>query len=358
MVLIPPDAGIRMRMQTDATLLQPVQPTHEIPSDLPELQSGQAFTARITETLPDSTYRALVAGKFLTLQLPEGANPGDTLELVVVDRTAKALIAQRVDTQSPVAPQSYENTRISRAGQMIGQLLLSEGESPQPAQLNRGQPLLAQAPTTAAELAPTLAKAVSQSGLFYEAHQAEWVAGRRPVESLQAEPHAQVQGSPSASTTSAPASPATSAPLAGNERATENSAQQTTSTAPSVPDQLRPLVQQQLDAVATQRLAWHGEVWPGQVMDWQIERDRTEEREAATGSEAGQRWNTTLRLTMPRLGTIDATLQLNGNNLRLRLATASDSAVADLRARSAELGQALGAAGVSIQAFEVENESG
>ena len=76
MVLIPPDAGIRMRMQTDATLLQPVQPTHEIPSDLPELQPGQAFAARILETLPDNTYKALVAGKFLTLQLPGRRQPG------------------------------------------------------------------------------------------------------------------------------------------------------------------------------------------------------------------------------------------------------------------------------------------
>jgi hypothetical protein len=41
----------------------------------------------------------------------------------------------------------------------------------------------------------------------------------------------------------------------------------------AVPEDLRLLVQQQLDAVATQRLAWHGEVWPGQTLNWQIEPD-------------------------------------------------------------------------------------
>ncbi len=369
MVLIPPDAGIRMRMQTDASLLQPVQPTHGIPSDLPELQAGQAFTARILEALPDNTYKALVVGKQLTLQLPQGANPGDTLELVVIDRSAKTLIAHRVEAQSSpaLAGQTYANANISRAGQMIGKLLLPEGQSPQPVPLNRGEPLLPQAPATAAELAPSLAKAVSQSGLFYEAHQAEWVAGRRPMESLQAEPHSQVKvvatstsasASASAATNSAPSPAATPTVSTTHEAAADNTTQQSANPAQSVPDQLRPLVQQQLDAVATQRLAWHGEVWPGQVMDLQIERERTEERDARAESEDTQRWSTTLRLTMPRLGSIDATLQLSGGNLRLRLAATSDTAATDLRANAAALAQSLGAAGVSMQAFEVENESG
>jgi hypothetical protein len=363
MVLIPPDAGIRMRMQTDASLLQPVQPTHEIPSDLPELQPGQVFTARVMETLPDNTYKALVAGKLLTLQLPEGAKPGDTLELVLVDRSAKTLIAQRVDAQAStsVTAQAYENTNISRAGQMIGQLLLPEGETPQPAQLNRGEPLLAQAPANAADLAPTLAKAVSQSGLFYEAHQAEWVAGRRPMESLQAEPQGQVQVSATSASgqTATTSATATSTVVAMAEHSKESAAQQAANPAQTIPDQLRPLVQQQLDAVATQRLAWHGEVWPGQVMDLQIERERTEERNArTTGNEDEQRWNSTLRLSMPQLGAIDATLQLSGNKLRLRLTATTDTAATNLRANSAELMQALGAAGVSIQSFEVNNEPG
>lgn len=363
MALIPPDAGIRMRMQTEASLLQPVQPTHEVAADLPELQAGQAFTARILESLPNNMFRALVAGKQLTLQLPEGANPGDSLELVVVGRADRTVVAQRTEASATPVPaeQPYPNANISRAGQMIGQLLLPEGKSPQPAPLTRGEPLLPQAPASAAELAPSLAKALSQSGLFYEAHQAEWVSGRRPIESLQAEPHSQVKAF-AASGTGAPASatPTTTltAPLAAGDAGNDKAVQQ--NPAPSVPEQLRPLVQQQLDAVSTQRLAWHGEVWPGQVMDLQIERQQVEEREARSGDvgEDAQRWSTTLRLSMPRLGTIDATLQLNGNELRLRLAAASDVTAADLRANAAALIEALGAAGVAMQAFEVGHGSG
>jgi hypothetical protein len=361
MALIPPDAGIRMRMQTDASLLQPVQPTHEVAADLPALQAGQAFTARVLEALPDNMFRALVAGKQFTLQLPQGASAGDTLDLVVVGRSGNTVVAQRTEAGAspPAAEQSYANANISRAGQMIGQLLLPEGEPPQPAPLTRGQPLLAEAPASAAELAPTLAKAVSQSGLFYEAHQAEWVAGRRPIESLQAEPHGQMKAAAApASSASAGAAAAPSTVLATDDSANDKRVAQ--NSAQSVPDQLRPLVQQQLDAVATQRLAWHGEVWPGQVMDLQIERQRVEERDAGGGNsgEDEQRWSTTLRLTMPRLGSIDATLQIAGNGLRLRLATTSDAAAADLRANATALTQALAAAGVSMQAFEVDHGSG
>ena len=202
MVLIPPDAAIRMRMQTEANLLQPVSPAHKISSDLPELQKGQQFTAQIREALPDNTYRALVAGKQLTLQLPEGAKTGDLLELVVIDRSAKIIVARQVTGEPATAGTAvpYPFAKFSPAGRMIGQLLPAEGESAQPAQLNRGRPLLTQPPQSQAAtvmLAPTLAKAVTQSGLFYEAHQAQWVAGKLPLAQLLQEPQGQ-RSSPAA----------------------------------------------------------------------------------------------------------------------------------------------------------------
>lgn len=379
MALIPPDAGVRLRMQTESSLLQPATPVKEIPSDLPELQPGQAFTARIQEALPENTYKALVAGRLLTLQLPEGAKAGDTLELVVIDRTPRLLIAERLPTQAPAAgAEPYPYATLSRAAQMVGQLLLPEGEAPQPAPLNRGEPLLPQAPVKAADLVPVLARAVSESGLFYEAHQAQWVAGRLPPEQLAREPQARhapppgpgnpslpgepevsARETPSAASLRTPATP--TAPtllqsLFGSAEAPETPPPQAQPQAGlAVPDELRSLVQQQLDAVATQRLAWHGEVWPGQTMDWEIRREEIQEREAGTDGDDAGRWRTTLRLTMPRLGTVDATLQLAGNGLRIRLDATEDAAAADLSAGMAELTEALSAAGLGLLSFEVRH---
>ncbi|WIM06714.1 MAG: flagellar hook-length control protein FliK [Candidatus Nitricoxidivorans perseverans] len=374
MALIPPDAAIRMRMDMEAGLLQPVRPVREIPADLPELRPGQRFTARIQEELPDNLYKALVAGKALTLQLPEGAKNGDLLELVVIDRSPRVLIAQRVDVTSPAlaegAGEPYPYSTFSRAAQMIGQLLLPEGETPHPALLNRGQPLLAQPPADpakAALLAPTLAKATSQSGLFYEAHQAHWIAGKLPIEQLMLEPQgrqmpprlAHAHTAPPAAPASQPATapPAQQTLIGGEGRPAEVSAETRTASllAQAVPEPLRPLVQQQLDALATQRLVWHGEVWPGQVMQWEIGREDIHDREGTDAGEA-ERWSTTLRLTLPRLGEVDAMLQLAAGGVRIRLAAAGD-ATDDLRNAGPRLGDAIEAAGLKLIGLEIRHES-
>lgn len=394
-VVPPTNIGVRTRTATDAGPVQPLAPAREIPADLPELQPGQGFTARIQEALADNTYRALVTGKQVTLQLPEGAKPGETLELVVVDRTPKTLIAHRAETSSTLAGmgEPYPYAKISSAGQMIGQLLPAEGEAPRAAPLNRGEPLLPQAPRSGAELAATLGKAVEQSGLFYESHQAQWVAGKRSLDSLLAEPQGQLLVAPRPTSPHSPAqaggpagaalsenSMVTLSPQARLQEAglatmpeslpqapgrTEGQAALSTMdrathgaapTAQSIPEEVRPLVQQQLDAVATQRLTWHGEVWPDQGMDWTVEQERVGDREATSPDEAS-RWTTTLHLSMPRLGALDATLELAGSSLRLHLRAKDEEAAADLRRQMPELVRALADAGLMLQSADVRREA-
>jgi len=363
-----------MRLQTDANALQPVAPVHELPSDLPDLQIGQRFTARIQEALPDNTYKALVAGKQLTLQLPEGAGAGDQLELVVVDRSPRVLIARQAETASSGEAAPYPFARFSPAARLIGQLLPPEGEAPPAAQLNRGQPLVAQPPQSqaaVAELTSKLSQSVTQSGLFYEAHQAQWVAGKRPLEELLQEPQGQ-KSSPAAfqhaaaetaartiSTANRPmtAEAVMQALQAGSEKLGAGGAAQggTTSAqslAQQVPDDLRPLVQQQLDAAGTQRMIWQGEIWPQQTMEWEIEREN--EREADGSSEEEARWRTALSLTTPRLGRVDANLQLSSRGVAITLATPHGASAADLRTAAPLLAAALDAAGVPLLAFQVK----
>ncbi|MEW6513308.1 MAG: flagellar hook-length control protein FliK [Pseudomonadota bacterium] len=377
MVLIPPDAAIRMRMQTEAELLQPLQPVRGIPADLPALQRGQTFTAQIREALPDNTYRALVAGKQLTLQLPEGAKAGDELELVVLDRSGKVVIARQVDAGNTQAGSGsnapYPFAKFSPAARMIGQLLPNDGEAAPPAQLNRGQPLLAQPPqaqNAAATLAPALGKAVAQSGLFYEAHQAQWVSGKLPLTTLLQEPQGQrsapvayqhaaaekVSAGGTALTLPA-ASAVAPRELAANTAMLPQATNpaQTTTLAQTVPDDLRPLVQQQLEAVATNRMVWHGEIWPRQSMDWEIEWNG--EREADGSSEEEARWRTALSLTTPRLGRVDAHLQLSAKGVSITLVTPLGTSAADLRDAAPALTEALAAAGVPLLGFKVSFEN-
>lgn len=400
MALIPNDVGIRMRMQADAQLLQPLQPLSELPTDLPALRPGQTFSARIQEVLPENTYKALVAGKSLTLSLPEGAKAGDTLELVVIDRSPKVVVAQlAAKTVGGDSHQAYPFTTLSRAGQLIGSLLPAEGDVATPVTLNRGQPLLAQPPLAGSQLAPVLADAVKHSGLFYESHQAQWVTGRMPLQQLLLEPQAQhsnlgvllaanattwdatqksalagrreesvsllqsllgrggtpvLPNTPATTPNTAAAGAANSAATAANTTTSGPGGASNPSSTPGIPDDLRPIIQQQLDAVATQRLAWHGEVWPNQHMEWEVD---WEDNPTGEHDEGAQRWGTTLSLTTPRLGEVQARLQLTTAGVRIAIATPIGATAADLREAAPALENSLAAAGVPLLGLLVKHDN-
>lgn len=386
MALIPVDVGLRLRTQPGETDLAGVAAIKEIASDLPPL--GQTFTARIQEVLPENTYRALVAGKTITLSLPQGAKADDVLELVVVDRTPRMVVARLADpaqnAAATAASANYPHTTFSPAARMIGDLLPAEGQAPAPALLNGGKPVLAMPPAQAgtnlaAQLAPRLEQAVHESGLFYEAHQAQWLTGRVSTEALRAEPQnrnvdlatsvavsaakggdtlaSKVATLATVTSEAQVATPGTastaSAAVRGSGDATGVASAPAASSPPTVSEALRPLVQQQLDAASTQRLMWHGEVWPNQSMDWEI---RRETRQASVDVDADA-WNTRLGLTMPQLGHVDARLSLDGNRLRLVLQAGSEASAAPLKARLPELESALAAAGLRLDAAQVRTEA-
>ena len=384
MVMIPTDVGIQVRNQTEPGL-GPIRPAADISADFPELGPGQVFRARIQDVLPENTYKALVAGKSLTLSLQEGAKAGDTLELVVVDRTPRAIVARLVGPGAEAAGETYQQATLSRTGQLIASLLAREGETSFRASLTRGRPLLPLAPASSAELAQRLpsqlAQAVTTSGLFYEAHQVEWALGQRTMASLLAEPQGQhsraevlaawgqdngaLRTAILAQLATGEDTQASRPPVSllralfGGEVAAASPSTEEASPAPKqvaahmVPEELRPLVQQQLEAAATQRLAWHGEIWPRQFLEWDIERDAAHE-ESETAETAV--WHTTLRLQLPRLGEIEARIRLSGQNLELVLQAADPARATDLQSAVPGLQQALAAAGLTLTAAQARHD--
>ncbi len=89
-------------------------------------------------------------------------------------------------------------------------------------------------------------------------------------------------------------------------------------------------------------------------MDWEIEQEN--EREAGAGDEEAARWRTTLSLTTPRLGRVDANLQLSANGVRITLATPYGASAADMRDEAPKLAEALAAAGVPLLGLQVKHE--
>jgi hypothetical protein len=209
--------------------------------------------------------------------------------------------------------------------------------------------LLAQPPTGAAQLAPALQEAIARSGLFYESHQAQWVEGRLPREALLREPQGRHSRAPPHGAGARAGLPAVaSAEIAGKPAPAEMAS---AGVNPAVlPPDLQPLVQQQLDTAATQQILWRGEVWPGQVLDWEIEEEPRARQEGE--AEEPAQWRTRLRLALPRLGDVAATLQLTPLGVSIALEV-PQAAAAAMRDRRGELAGALSAAGVPLLGFAV-----
>ncbi|KGU70728.1 flagellar hook-length control protein FliK [Burkholderia pseudomallei] len=306
------------------------------------------------------------------------------------------------------------------------------------AQAAQAAPQAALPASPAAALSLALVQAVAQSGLFYESHLAQWLAGQRTTAELAREPQARLasgaepdaqagaqpgqmgdalddaladllavrlplpQGgrdAPARGAARPPGQPAGGADegAAASGRAPTNAAAPARSVdayaaladadgkpgAPSAQTALAragmpptgadtpasiaaslhaatlPIVRQQLDLLATDQFRWIGEAWPGARLDWTIEPDEQHGRERPAPDADfpdARGWRTRLTLALPSLGTIDAELVLNGEQLaaRLRASEAGAARLAPhgeaLRARLQALG--LQVSGLSIRAID------
>ena len=113
-----------------------------------------------------------------------------------------------------------------------------------------------------------------------------------------------------------------------------------------------PVVHQQLDALATQQYMWQGQAWPGQPIEWLIEDPQGEGNKE--GEDAEPTWNTTLRLTMPRLGGVEAQLHLTPAGVALRLLADDEATIRALDAGGAALASALEAVNLKLTGLVVE----
>ncbi|RAS05824.1 flagellar hook-length control protein FliK [Cupriavidus alkaliphilus] len=92
--------------------------------------------------------------------------------------------------QGALLPGASTQESLSAAARAI--LAVMDGAEAQPVRSNASLLPAAPTATSAQATAAALANAVGQSGLFYESHLAQWVAGARGLASLRQEPQAQV----------------------------------------------------------------------------------------------------------------------------------------------------------------------
>jgi hypothetical protein len=207
---------------------------------------------------------------------------------------------------------------LSKAGKALGDVIAAAQKAEAPATAALGRTPLLDAPgLDAGKIAAALQQGMEKSGLFYESHVAEWARGARPQAELAAEPQARGMAPPS--------DPATAQ-----------------------------LINLQLNAHEQARIAWQGQLWPGQELRWEIERDAPErDAHGRDGDRDGQgAWQSSLKLRFGNLGEVAAKLVLSGGQLHIRL-DAPESARGLLEAGSARLAEALDASGTPLTTLAI-----
>jgi hypothetical protein len=331
-------------------------------------QLGQTMQAEVLRRLDDGSFVVRVNDLAARMPLPQGVQPGQQLPLTLVALTprptfqvetgkgpafAEAAPAPGEGAPAQPGPLAYlegreasaltrssallaqtqalaqlaggdakggANASISPAGRLLGEVIAAA----QKAAAQDGTAAVARTPLLngpsgdAGTIAGALRQGLEKSGLFYESHVAEWAQGRRTLGELALEP--QARGMP------APLDP--------------NTAQ---------------LINQQLNAQEQGRVAWQGQLWPGQDLHWEVERKRDDEGKDGRqdGDGARPHWQSRLRLRFAGLGEVEARVVLSGQQLHIRLDTLDPGAGARMEAQRARLAEALDAAGTPLATLAI-----
>lgn len=302
-------------------------------------EPGQKFQGTVQAQVAQGVFKVHIAGQVIQMQLPATIKSGDTIALQVVSSQPRLVFSMSASTNPLSTPE-----QLSGASRLLSAL---SQQQPEKGLINATQktPLwpAVQAPDSK-QMAGTLREALTQSGLFYESHQVQWLQGSRSTEQLLQEPQNHV---PSHTMTAAE----------GRERAAIHSDVQRAlpasqeAKALGIPEHLQPLVQQQLNALETRQMVWQGLVWPGQAMQWEIhEREQSaQDRE----SEEQRQWATSINLNLPRLGEVSAKLNFSNNGLSLVLDAGTQEARELLGGAVAQLAASLAENGIAIANMQV-----
>jgi len=318
-----------------------------------QLSPGQQVQAEVLAGLPDNRVLTRIAGELFKIELPLNIKPGETLQLIFVTDKPRITfsLSQTENSATPV--------RVSDTGKWLSMLARNGIIQQQPTPLPRNEILLTGPPADTALLSTLLRNVLTMNGVFYEAHLMQWFLGERQLKDLLREPQGKLaspaKAPPDAHTPLNNAAVTEDTPVM--EKLEELFSGKLTNTgdklepAEKVDSRTIPIIQEQLHALQSGQLIWKGQAWPGQQLEWDVC-----EHEPDSGENAGKNWLTSLHLSLPNLGKINATLKLNNEGVHLFIKADSSSTVAEMQEERKVLEQAMSAAGVKLLGMVVEQE--
>lgn len=348
-------------------------------AETPQWTPGQRLPAHVLASLPNGRFEVRVGDQVLDLNLPRNTQPGDTLDLTYVASSPRLTFALTRDLPGTLLANSQ--VALSDAAKYLGSLLQKGAATAGPAlpgeqaaqagqasqAATRLAPVLNAPPADVAQFAQALKQAVSQSGLFYESHQVQWLSGQRTLAALRHEPQGQLPPLLPAEAKQPPPGQMPPGPAGLPQQQAQPPRGMETLPVPGmlppggermaaepVHPQATQLVQQQLQTLDTRQMVWQGQIWPGQEMYWEIEEDAS--RPGSGEGEEAASWHTRLNLQLPVLGGIQARLAFVNGALKLDIA-AADAATAELmRGGQQALAERFDASGLQLTGMAIHHE--
>lgn len=327
-------------------------PQREVFDRLTHIALGKTFQAEVLSRLNDGTYLIKLDNAALRASLPGDPQVGTALSLRLVATQPRPtfLILQ--------AASNADTASLSSAAKLIN-LILHVSQRQGMAEGVVGKvALLPDASVDASKIATALKHALAGSGVFYESHLSQWASGNRSLMALQQEPQAQLDASVFRSTPSLPqGGPSRADQLVDIVFSWDNAV--ATASAPSASSmdsagkELMQLMNLQLQALEQQKFIWQGELWPGQPLEWEVSEDP---QQGQSDEDMVPSWTSTVRFSLPALGTVSATIRMAGDQMAMQLRAASEQTADLLREHGVELAGALDAAGSPLDALTVKQD--
>ncbi|HSI23845.1 MAG TPA: flagellar hook-length control protein FliK [Methylophilaceae bacterium] len=323
--------------------------------ETPEWTPGQRLPAHVLASLPNGRFEVRVGDQILDLNLPRNTQAGDTLELTYLSSSPRVTFALTRDLANTLPANTPVS--LSDTAKFIGSLLQKGGEAGQAAQIGKAIPVMTAPPSDTAVLAQSLRQAVSQSGLFYESHQVQWLSGERNLDSLLQEPQGRLsplldQGDAQKSAAVDPKQVLANKPAEMGALAAGALNAEAAKSEPVHPQSLQ-IVQQQLQTLDSRQIVWQGQVWPGQEMKWEIEEDASRRQES---EQEAAHWHTRLNLQLPSLGGVSAKLAFVNGSIQLDIAADNAASVERLRRAQASLAERFEASGLALTGVNIRHE--
>ncbi len=270
--------------------------TKEQSSTAKAFNLGQVYQGKVQEQVGKDTHLVKVEQQLLKMQLGQSVKPGETLALryIKTQPVPTFLLEQN-------NPAGSGDARLSQAAQLITKLL-QQAQASGASNRFQAQDVVTQQPLLVAQTAQALKQSIGKTGLFYESNLRGVLQGDHEIEQL--------------------------------KQAPQNTQNQLLST----------VVSQQLSLLETQKFAWSGEIWPGQVMQMDIapvSEDAGQDQQDDAQDKSEQAVESVLTLDLPKLGKVKVQLNLRDEHLSVRMQAAKPETKSAMREQKARLQTAL-----------------